>query len=160
VTNNNGFWIRRLNLLGPSFPITLNHNQLQELIINYCQGLAPLSFSRGGPIENTYVDQQWIYMKDIEKIILYCYIYSALHSSGSYPILAYVFVAAYCCRLYLTTGCLPRICPGGDVLIEPLPSSGSIRHITILCIIEIHFYQMTNFIVTTLKVIFRDYIII
>jgi hypothetical protein len=41
---------------------------------------------------------------------LSCCIYSALHRNGSYPIVACVFVVAYCCRLYLATGCLPRIC--------------------------------------------------
>jgi hypothetical protein len=42
VTNNNGFWIRWLDLLTPSFKITLNYNQLQSI---YCRGLAPLSSS-------------------------------------------------------------------------------------------------------------------
>jgi hypothetical protein len=37
-------------------------------------------------------------------------------------------VVAYCCRLYLATGCLSRICLRGDVFIEQLPSNGSIRH--------------------------------
>jgi hypothetical protein len=31
-------------------------------------------------------------------------------------------------RVYLGTGCLPRICLRGRVFIEPLPSSGSVRH--------------------------------
>jgi hypothetical protein len=31
-------------------------------------------------------------------------------------------------RVFLTTGCLPRICLRGKVFIEPLPSSVSVRH--------------------------------
>jgi hypothetical protein len=34
VTNNNGFWMRWLHLLTHSRAISLNHNQLQEVIIN------------------------------------------------------------------------------------------------------------------------------
>jgi hypothetical protein len=41
---------------------------------------------------------------------LYFCIYSALHRNGNYPIVAYVFVIAYCSRLYLATVCLPRTC--------------------------------------------------
>jgi hypothetical protein len=37
VTNNNGFWIERLDLLTASFTITHNHDQLQELTINLQQ---------------------------------------------------------------------------------------------------------------------------
>jgi hypothetical protein len=42
VTNNNEFWIGLLDLLTPSFTITLNHNQLQQLIINDCLRLVPV----------------------------------------------------------------------------------------------------------------------
>jgi hypothetical protein len=45
VTNNNGFWTGWLDLLTPSFIITLNYNQLQYLTINDCWWLAPFSFS-------------------------------------------------------------------------------------------------------------------
>jgi hypothetical protein len=34
VTNNNWFWIGWLDLLTPSFTISLNHNQLEQLTIN------------------------------------------------------------------------------------------------------------------------------
>jgi hypothetical protein len=34
VTNNNGFWIRWLDLLTSSSAVSLNHNQLQSLTIN------------------------------------------------------------------------------------------------------------------------------
>jgi hypothetical protein len=37
-------------------------------------------------------------------------------------------------RVYLATGCLPRICLRGKVFIEPLPSSGYIRHIYKNCV--------------------------
>jgi hypothetical protein len=37
-------------------------------------------------------------------------------------------VVAYCCRLYLATGCLPRVGLHWTVFIEPLPSNGSVRH--------------------------------
>jgi hypothetical protein len=59
---------------------------------------------------------------------LYCYIYSVLHRNGNYPIVARLFVVAYCWRLYLATICLPRICLRGNMFIEPLPSSRTIRH--------------------------------
>jgi hypothetical protein len=59
---------------------------------------------------------------------LYCCIYSPLHSNGSYPIVACVFVVAYCCRLYLATGCLHRICLRGKVFTELLPSNGCTCH--------------------------------
>jgi hypothetical protein len=41
VTNNNEFWIGWLHLLMPSFTVTLNYNQLQQLTINDCLRLAP-----------------------------------------------------------------------------------------------------------------------
>jgi hypothetical protein len=41
MTNNNGFRIGWLVLLTPSFTITLNHNQLQQLTINDCLRLTP-----------------------------------------------------------------------------------------------------------------------
>jgi hypothetical protein len=44
VTNNNGFWVGWLDLLTPSFKITLNYNQLQQLTIHTI--LAPFIFSR------------------------------------------------------------------------------------------------------------------
>jgi hypothetical protein len=45
VTNNNGFWIGWLDLLPPSCTISLNHNQLQKLTINYCLRFASFPFS-------------------------------------------------------------------------------------------------------------------
>jgi hypothetical protein len=41
VINNNGFWIGWLDLLTPSFTISLNHNQLQSLSINFSRTLLP-----------------------------------------------------------------------------------------------------------------------
>jgi hypothetical protein len=58
----------------------------------------------------------------------YCCIYSALHSNGSYPIVACVFIFAYCCRLYPAMVCLPRNCLCKNVFIEPLPSNGQMHH--------------------------------
>jgi hypothetical protein len=44
---------------------------------------------------------------------------------------------AYCYTRYPATSCLPRICHGGDLFIEPLPSNGNPRynilHATIAC---------------------------
>jgi hypothetical protein len=40
VTDHNGFWIGWLDLLTPSFTITLNYNNLQWLTINDCLRLA------------------------------------------------------------------------------------------------------------------------
>jgi hypothetical protein len=45
VTNNNGFWIEWLDLLTPSYTISLNHYQLQQLTINDCLRLAPFWLS-------------------------------------------------------------------------------------------------------------------
>jgi hypothetical protein len=61
---------------------------------------------------------------------LYCCIYNVLHRNGSYPIVACVFVVAYCCRLHLATGCLPRISLRGNVFTELLPSNRSTCHNT------------------------------
>jgi hypothetical protein len=41
LTNNNGFWIGWLDLLTPSFTVTLNYTQLQQLAISDCLRLAP-----------------------------------------------------------------------------------------------------------------------
>jgi hypothetical protein len=43
VTNNIGFWIWWLDLLTPSFTISLNHNYNNSQSI-FCRGLAPFSF--------------------------------------------------------------------------------------------------------------------
>jgi hypothetical protein len=40
MTNNNGFWIRWLDLLIPSFTIALIYNPLEQLTINDCLRLA------------------------------------------------------------------------------------------------------------------------
>jgi hypothetical protein len=53
VTNNNGFWIGRLDLLTASFTITHNHNHLQELKIN----LLPRSHSV--PVRISFYD--WLF---------------------------------------------------------------------------------------------------
>jgi hypothetical protein len=58
-----------------------------------------LIYSRGGPIENTSVTQQWIYANHRKHLFLYCCSYSALHSNGSYPIVACVFVVRECVYL-------------------------------------------------------------
>jgi hypothetical protein len=41
VTENNGFWVGWLDLLTPSFAVTLNYNQLYQITINDCLRLAP-----------------------------------------------------------------------------------------------------------------------
>jgi hypothetical protein len=58
----------------------------------------------------------------------YCCIYSTLHKNGGCPIVACVFVVAYCFRFYLATDCLPRICLRGNVYTELLSSNGSTCH--------------------------------
>jgi hypothetical protein len=45
MANNNGFWIRWLDLLTFSFTITLNYNQLQQLTINDCLRFAPFCWT-------------------------------------------------------------------------------------------------------------------
>jgi hypothetical protein len=37
-------------------------------------------------------------------------------------------VVAYCCRLYLVTGCLPRIFLHGKIFTDPLLNNGHMRH--------------------------------
>jgi hypothetical protein len=37
-------------------------------------------------------------------------------------------VVTHCCRLYLATGCLPRICLHGKVFVKPLLSNGHMCH--------------------------------
>jgi hypothetical protein len=66
---------------------------------------------------------------------LYCYMYSALHSTGNYSSVACVFVVAYCCRLYLAKGSIPRICLRGIVFTESLASNGSTGHNIKNCLI-------------------------
>jgi hypothetical protein len=143
VTNNKGFWIGWLDLLTPSCIICLNHNQLQQLKINDCLRLAPFSFlfslsdrlpvyemtrllldSQCGYIENIPCPAMGLCEPHRRYLFLYCCTYSALHNNGIYPIVACLFVAEYCCRFYLATGCSPRICLPGNLFIEPLSSSG------------------------------------
>jgi hypothetical protein len=59
---------------------------------------------------------------------LYCCIYNALHSNGNYPSVDCIFVVAYCSRLYLSTGCLPRLCLRRNMFFDPVRSRGSVRH--------------------------------
>jgi hypothetical protein len=140
VTNNNGFWIGWLDLLTASFTVTHNHNQLQELAINLQSNPCSLTVedslhsgsrsttdfwfttglliqSRGGSIKNIRCPAMDTWEPHRKHRFLYCYIYSVLHRNGSYPIVACLFVVAYCCRLYLATVCLPRICLLGNVFI-------------------------------------------
>jgi hypothetical protein len=134
-----------LDLLTPTCTIYLNHNQSSaELFFLDFRGLAPFSFS----FYECHLIYDWtIYIvskRNRRKHIrcsamdicephrkhrfLYCCIYSALHRNGSYPIVACVFVVAYYCRLYLATGCLPRICLRGNVFTESFPSNESTCH--------------------------------
>jgi hypothetical protein len=69
-----------------------------------------------------------IYEQHRKHNLLYCCIYSTLHRNGIYPIVACVFVVAYCYRRYLATGCLSRICLHGNVFTESLPSNRSTCH--------------------------------
>jgi hypothetical protein len=59
VTNNNGYWIGWLDLLTPSFTIALNHNQLQQLIINYRLRLAP--FLNGLRVSSLLLRLTWFW---------------------------------------------------------------------------------------------------
>jgi hypothetical protein len=71
--------------------------------------------SPGRSIENISCPAMDTCKPHTKLLFLYC-IYSALHGNGSYRIVACVFVVAYCLRLYLVTGCLPRICLRGTFL--------------------------------------------
>jgi hypothetical protein len=64
-------------------------------------------------------------------LILFCTAYIAsrrTHRKYVHFLAVDYTVVAYCCRRYLATGCLPRICLRGKMFIEPLPSSRSLRH--------------------------------
>jgi hypothetical protein len=75
------------------------------------------------------VAQQWMYANYIENTSSFIVVFTArFHSNGSCPIVAFLFVVAYCCRFYLTTGGLTRIRLRGNVFITPLPSNGHMRH--------------------------------
>jgi hypothetical protein len=52
----------------------------------------------------------------------------ALHSKHIHCLAMASTIVAYCCKHYLTTGCLPRICLRRNVFIELLPSNGPLRH--------------------------------
>jgi hypothetical protein len=76
VTNNNGLWIGWLDLLTPSFTISLNHNQLiihsqssAEPFFLVSRGLAPFSFSFYDWLLiydwTTYIASRRIYRKHI-----------------------------------------------------------------------------------------------
>jgi hypothetical protein len=137
MTNNNGSCIQWSDLLTAYFTISLNHNQLQQITIN--NWLAPFSFSLYSNFWFT-IYSRTIRRRDIhcppmdicephrKHCFLYCCIYSMLHRNGSYPIVACMFVVAYFCRLYLTTGCLPRICLHGNMFTESLSSNGFTCH--------------------------------
>jgi hypothetical protein len=132
VTNNNGFWIGRLDLLTPSFTVTLtqNYNNSQSIISRKLLPWLPrtlwilvlvlaliwfrfvlLILSRGGPIENTSVAQQWIYENHIESTSCDAgsiFAFTApLYSNGSYPFVACAFVDAGMC--------LPSRCPAAGL---------------------------------------------
>jgi hypothetical protein len=145
VTNNDGFSIGWLGLLIYSFTVTRNHSQLQGLTINlqpnsssltaedslhfHALSLSLSQFSDKLLIYDwtTYIVSRRNHTKHIrcpamdicephrKRRFFYCWIYSALYRNGNYPIVAYVFVVAYCCRIYLATGCLPRICLRGKM---------------------------------------------
>jgi hypothetical protein len=142
------YWHLLYNL-SESQSITITHNQYSaEPFFLDCRGLAPVSFSfYDWPIHSdlirfctAYIVSRRTHRKHIrwpavdicephkKHRFLYCCIYSALHSNGNYLIVASLFVVAYCCRLYLTTECLPRICLRGNAFTESLPSSGSTCH--------------------------------
>jgi hypothetical protein len=157
VTNNNGFWIGWLCLLTPSCTISLNHNQLQHLKINDCLSPFLFSFSDWLLIYDwtTYMVMRRIHRKHIrwpaieicephgKHLFFYCYIYSALQRNESYPIVARVFVVSYCCRFYLATGWLPRICLSANVFTASLPNNGSTcRNIVVWCSVYLNFIYL------------------
>jgi hypothetical protein len=131
VTNNNGFWTGWLDLLTPSFTVTLSQSiTALSLIYPFHKSLghAPFSFSffivllslpsynssartpRKTPsslMKNACLLVRYLGMDICEQyrkhLFFYCCNHSALHSTGSYPIVACVFVAA---GMYLPSRCL------------------------------------------------------
>jgi hypothetical protein len=138
MTNNNGFWVRWLDLLTPCFTTSLNHNQSSaEPFFLDCRGLALFSFSFSFNSDltwffTTYTLSRRIHRKHIrcpatdicephrKHLFLYSCIYSALHSNGSYPIVAFVFVVA---GMYL-----PRRCLAMDLHVTIPSKPGKVFH--------------------------------
>jgi hypothetical protein len=120
----NGFWIRWLDLLTPSFTISLNHNQSKWFPVNLQPNPSSLSaedslHSRSHSAIDDYIVSRRIHRKHIRcpamdisephrrHLFLYCFIYRAFHSNGNYPIVACVFVVAGMC--------LPSHCPATEL---------------------------------------------
>jgi hypothetical protein len=93
----------------------------------------PLIFSVSG-FALSYTADMFILMILYDLCLLpaqFCYIIVYIRKVKSYVQIADRCLAMdvlYCCTHYLAVGCLPRICLRGNVFIEPLPSTGSIRH--------------------------------
>jgi hypothetical protein len=87
--------VSRSVFLGMKHPSGANTRSL--LLSDSCYDRRPVGQSWNGPIENTCVALQWIYMRTTEKTSLSLLLYSALHSNWSYPIVAYIFVASGMC---------------------------------------------------------------
>jgi hypothetical protein len=123
--------------------IYLTHNQLQQLTINgslHCHSHSQSLHTDYIRFRNTYIISTRTHRK---YRFINCCIWSALHRKRSCPIVACVFVAAHF-RLYLETGCLPRIFLRGNVFIETLPSSRSIRHNTMAYRVLVNSYLLTS----------------
>jgi hypothetical protein len=120
VTNNKGFWIGWLDLLSPSLQtllIAINYNASQPiysltLLPGLCEDSLHSHFRTTSHLImfcTTYIVSRRIHRKHVpcsgmdiceshtKHLLLYCRIYSALHSNGSYPIVACVFIIAEMC---------------------------------------------------------------
>jgi hypothetical protein len=152
VTSNNWFWIGWLHLLTPPCTISLNHNQLQYLLINLLPNPSSLTVEESPHSHSlsfwlliydwtTYVVSRRTHKQHIRcpvmdickrhrKHLFFCCTsaYSALHSSGSYPIVACVFDVAGMC--------LPSRCPATGLHVTILSHGGRKTKLKMYCLLS------------------------
>jgi hypothetical protein len=126
VTNNNGFWIRWLDLLTPSLQsllITINDNSWQSI---YCRGPAPFSFSCLNSVttseqtQRSHVSSLCNFRKDRIEIT----------TSNSSSVVVCLFVAAEtclasCCLAMDVSAALPWLHTSGEVFRKLDPASST-----------------------------------
>jgi hypothetical protein len=112
VTNNNGFWMDNWiywHLIQPRS----TENTAPLLLLRHVTTQPPSNQSRRGPHRK--------HLSFLSRIV------TAACLLVRYPAMDVLYCRVLLYALF-SNGCLPRICLRGNVFIEPLPSSGSIRH--------------------------------
>jgi hypothetical protein len=108
MTNNNGFWIWWLYLLTPSCTISLNHNPLQQPIINSC-------------LDSLHSRSSFFWTElpalEIDSLIATLHVPHGKHS-------LYCWQSLFTAPLPSNISIVPRVCFCGNVFSDPLPSNG------------------------------------